>query len=124
MAGANVHRTSRPEEMVAKMCEVDMLVVQGLTIMEALRTIGLRLATYRHWREELDGLRHDEAKRLKVLEAENAELRRVAADLTVRTAALRDAVRRGERVADDRVRIGGLARRRSCRLHRPAISQE
>jgi hypothetical protein len=124
MAGTNVHRASRPEEMIAKLCEVDMLVVQGLTIMEALRTIGVRLATYRHWREELDGLRHDETKRLKVLEAENAELRRVAADLTQRTAALRDAIRRGDRTADDRVRIGGLPRRRSCRLHRRTLSQE
>ena len=124
MAATHVHRTPRPEEMVAKMCEVDMLVVQGLTIMEALRTIGVRLATYRHWREELDGLRHDETKRLKVLEAENAELRRVAADLTQRTAALRDAVRRSDRTADDRVRVGGPPRRRSCRLHRPAVSRE
>jgi putative transposase len=102
MTGINVHRRSTPEELVAKMCEVDMLVVQGLTIMEALRTLGLRLATYRHWREELDGLRHDEAERLKVLQAENAELRRVADELTVRTAALRNAVRRGERVTEPR----------------------
>ena len=48
-----------------------MLVAQGLTIMEALKTIGLRLATYRHWRQELEGLKLDEARRVKLLEAEN-----------------------------------------------------
>jgi putative transposase len=121
MAGADVHTASRPEEVIAKMCEVDVLVGQGLTIMEALKTIGLRLATYRRWREELDGLARGETRRVRMLEAENAELRRVAAVLVVRTAELRDAVRRVERSKSDR---GAARRRRACRLHRTAVSQD
>jgi putative transposase len=121
MADAGVHSALRPEDVFAKMSEVDVLVAQGLTIMEALKTIGLRLATYRRWREELDGLKHDEIRRVRMLEAENAELRRVAAVLVVRTAELRDAVRRVERSQSDR---GAARRRQSCRLHRAAISQD
>jgi len=122
MSTTGVHSSaSRSDEMIAKMCQVDLLVVQGLTIMEALRTIGVRLATYRHWQEELEGLKLDEVERLKVLEAENAELRRVAADLAVHTAALRDAVRANDHRADDHARRAGPPRRRSCRLHRAAL---
>jgi putative transposase len=124
MAEAGVHGALRPEDVFAKMREVDVLVAHGLTIMEALKTIGLRLATYRRWREELDGLKHDETRRVRMLEAENAELRRVAAVLVVRTAELRDAVRKVERSKGDHVAGRGSRRHQPCRLHRAAISQE
>jgi putative transposase len=86
----------QPEEMVAKLCQVDILAAQGLTVMEALKAIGMRLETYRRWRHEIKSLMRDETARLKLLEAENVELRRVLADLTVRTTLLRAAVQQTE----------------------------
>ena len=50
-------------------------------------------ATYYKWRREYGGLRVDQAKRLKELEAENSRLRRVVADLTIDNSILKEAAR-------------------------------
>ncbi len=72
-----------PEEIVAKLRQVDVLVAQGQTIDAAARSIGVTQTTYHRWRNEFGGLKLDQVKRLKELEAENARLRRAVADLTL-----------------------------------------
>src|SRR3712207_7800350 len=72
----------RPEEAVAKLRQVDVLVSQGQSVAEAIRAIGVTEVTYYRWRREFGGLKADQVKRLKDLEAENARLRRAVADLT------------------------------------------
>lgn len=52
-------------------------------MIDALRSIGVSDATYYRWRQEYGGLKLDQVKRLKELEAENARLRRAVSDLTV-----------------------------------------
>ena len=49
---------------------------------EAIRAIGVTEVTYYRWRREFGGLKSDQVKRLKELEAENARLRRAVSDLT------------------------------------------
>jgi putative transposase len=66
----------RPEEAVAKLRQVDVLVSQGQTVAEAIRAIGVTEVTYYRWRREFGGLKSDQVKRLKALEAENARLRK------------------------------------------------
>ena len=61
-----------PEEIVAKLRQVDVLVSQGVAIAEAVRQIGLTEVTYYRWRHEYGGLKLDQVKRLKELELENA----------------------------------------------------
>ena len=70
----------RPEEAVAKLRQVDVLVSQGQSVADAVRSIGVTEVTYYRWRQEYGGLRADQVKRLKQLEAENARLRRAVAD--------------------------------------------
>ena len=82
-----------PEEIVAKLRQVDVLVAQGQTIDAAARSIGVTQTTYHRWRNEFGGLKLDQVKRLKVLEAENARLRRAVADLTLDKVILTDAAR-------------------------------
>ena len=67
-----------PEEIVTKLRQVDVLTSQGRAIAEAIRAIGVTEVTYYRWRSEYGGLKGDQVKRLKELEAENAHSRRAA----------------------------------------------
>jgi len=73
----------KPEEVVAKLRQVDVLVSQGRSVADAVRAIGVTEVTYYRWRREFGGLKTDQVKRMKELEAENARLRRAVSDLTL-----------------------------------------
>jgi cell division protein FtsB len=83
----------KPEEIVAKLRQVDVLTAQGQSIAEAVRTIAVRVTTYFRWRAEYGGLKSDQVKRLKDLELENARLRRAVSDLTLDKPILAEAAR-------------------------------
>src|SRR3569832_2126243 len=55
----------RPEEAVAKLRQVDVLVSQGQSVAEAIRAIGVTEVTYYRWRREFGGLMSDQVMRLK-----------------------------------------------------------
>ena len=82
-----------PEEVVAKLRQADVLVSQGQAVADAIRAIGVTEVTYYRWRKEFGGLKADQVKRLKELEAENARLRRAVADLTLDKQILAEAAR-------------------------------
>ena len=67
----------KPEEIVAKLRQVEVLTAQGRPVAEAIRSIGVTEVTYYRWRKEFGGLKLDQVKRLKELENESARLRRV-----------------------------------------------
>ena len=46
-----------PEEIVAKLRQVDVLVSQGQNIADAIRQIGVSEVTYYRWRQEYGGLK-------------------------------------------------------------------
>ncbi len=73
----------KPEEIVSKLRQVEVLQSQGKTAAEAIRSIGVTEVTYYRWRKEFGGLKLDQIKRLKELENENARLRRAVSDLTL-----------------------------------------
>ena len=73
----------KPEEIVAKLRQVDVLASQGQTVADAVRAIGVTEVTYYRWRHEYGGLEADQVRRLKALETENSRLRRAVADLTL-----------------------------------------
>ena len=73
----------RPEEIVAKLRQVDVLVSQGQSVADAVRSIGVTEVTYYRWRQEFGGLKSDPVKQLKDLETENMRLRRAISDLTL-----------------------------------------
>ena len=52
-------------------------------VLVSIRTIGVTEVTYYRWRQEFGGLKTDQVKRMKELEAENARLRRAVSDLTL-----------------------------------------
>ena len=81
--GQMARKRHKPEEIVAKLRQVEVLTAQGKSVAEAIRSIGVTEVTYYRWRNEYGGLKGDQVKRLKDLEAENARLRRAVSDLTL-----------------------------------------
>ena len=67
----------KPEEIVAKLRQVDVLVSQGKSVADGVRAIGVTEVTYYRWRQEFGGLKSDQVKRMKELEAEKARLKKM-----------------------------------------------
>jgi transposase-like protein len=80
-----------PEQIVAKLRQVEVLTAQGKAVAEAVRSIGVTEQTFYRWRAEFGGLKLDQVKRLKQLEAENGRLRKAVADLTLEKVILKEA---------------------------------
>ena len=83
----------KPEEIVTKLRQVDVLVSQGGSVVDAIRQIGISEVTYYRWRREFGGLKTGQVKRLKDLEVENGRLRRAVSDLTLDKLILQEAAR-------------------------------
>ena len=64
----------------------------GLSVTEVCRKHGVSGATYYKWKAKYGGLDASELKRIKELEAENAKLKRMFADLALENTALRDLI--------------------------------
>jgi len=86
-------KSYKPEEIIAKLRQVDVLTSQGQSVSEAIRSIGVSEVTYYRWRQEFGGLKSDQVKRLKALETENNRLRRAVSDLTLDKLILQEAAR-------------------------------
>jgi putative transposase len=83
----------KPEEIVAKLRQVDVLTGQGTLVAEAIRSIGVTEVTYYRWRQEYGGLKTDQVRRMKELEREDQRLRQARADLTLDKLILQEAAR-------------------------------
>ena len=83
----------KPEEIIAKLWQVEVMTGQGTSMADAIRSIGVTEVTYYRWRSEYGGMKLDQVKRLKELEAENARLRRAVLDLTLDKQILAEAAR-------------------------------
>ena len=86
-------KREKPEEIVLKLRQVEVLQGQGKSVQEAVRQIGVTVQTYYRWRKEYGGMSRDQLKRLKELEAENTRLRRAVSDLTLDKMILAEAAR-------------------------------
>jgi len=83
----------RPEEIVAKLRQVEVLQSQGMAAADAIRQVGVSEVSYYRWRKEYGGMGADQLKRLKELEKENQRLRRAVSDLTLDKLILTEAAR-------------------------------
>ena len=83
----------KPEEIVAKLRQVDVLTAQGKSVADAVKSIAVTETTYFRWRAEYGGMKSDQVKRLKELELENTRLRRAVSDLTLDKLILAEAAR-------------------------------
>lgn len=70
-------KTYKPEEIVSKLRQADVLIAQGSKIPDVVRTIGVTQVTYYRWRREYGGLQLDQVRRM------NSRLRKAVSDLTL-----------------------------------------
>ena len=73
----------KPEEIVSKLRQVDVLVGQGKPRIDAIREISITEQTYYRWRKQYGGMGTDQLKELKRLQKENERLRKAISDLTL-----------------------------------------
>lgn len=73
----------KPEEIVTKLRQVEVLRGQGMPLADAVRQIGVCELTYYRWRKQYGGMSRDQLRQLKDLQKENERLRRAVADLTL-----------------------------------------
>lgn len=83
----------KPEQIIAKLREVEVLLGRGVSAAEAIRKISVSEQTYYRWRKEYGGLKIEQAKRFKDIESENTRLKKLVADLSLDKAVLEEAVR-------------------------------
>jgi transposase-like protein len=83
----------KPEDVVAKLRQADVLIAQGQSVADVIRACGVTEVTYYRWRKEFGGLKTDQVRRMKDLEVENQRLRKAIADLTLDKLILQEAAR-------------------------------
>jgi len=81
------------EEIIGRLRQAEVLLGQGRDLDLVLREIGASRNTFYRWRKEYGGLKMDQARRLKELEAENSRLKRAVAELTVDNQILKEVSR-------------------------------
>ena len=81
----------KPEEIVAKLSQVDVLVSQRRSVTGVVRAIGVTQFTYYRWRKEYGGMKGSQVKRLKDMEKENERLPKAVSDLTLEKLILSEA---------------------------------
>ena len=87
------NRRPKPEEIVSKLRQVEVLMGQGMARLDAIRQIGVVEQTYYRWRKQYGGMGVDQLKELKRLQKENDRLRKAVSDLTLDKLILKEAAR-------------------------------
>ncbi len=83
----------KPEEIVTKLRQVEVLVGQGVARIDAIREVRITEQTFYRWRKQYGGMRTTQLKELKRLQKENERLRRAVSDLTLDKLILAEAAR-------------------------------
>ena len=87
------NKRPKPEEIVTKLRQVEVLVGQGKARLDAIRLIAVSEQTYYRWRKQYGGMGKDQVTELKRLQKENDHLRRAVSDLTLEKLILKEAAR-------------------------------
>ncbi len=83
----------QPEQIIAKLREAEVLLSKGQTVPAVVRHLGISEQTYYRWRKAYGGMQVNQAVRLKELEKENSQLKKLVADLSLDNAILKEASR-------------------------------
>lgn len=86
-------KREKPEGLVLKPRQVEVVQGQGLSVGVAARQGGIAQQSHYRWRQHYGGLSRDQLKRLKLLEKENRRRRRAVSELTLDKMSLSEAAR-------------------------------
>ena len=73
----------KPEKIVTKLRQVEVLVGQGMARIDAIREVRITEQTYYRWRKQYGGMGTDQLRELRRLQKENERLRKAVSDLTL-----------------------------------------
>ncbi len=79
------------EQIIVKLREAEIEMGRGVKVPEVCRRLGISEQTFYRWRKRYGGLNRSEVRRLKVLEQENARLKKLLADAMLDNAILKEA---------------------------------
>jgi putative transposase len=85
-----VRKIFKPEQIIGKLREAEVLMSKGASLADVCKKIGVTDVTFYRWRKIYGGMKVSEAKRLKEVEKENAQLRKLVADLSLDNAILKE----------------------------------
>ena len=83
-------RRHTPDQIIAKLRDIEVLIAEGKSIAEATKQMEVSEQTFHRWRKQYGGMKGPEMKRLKELEKENQQLKRVVADQALENRFLKD----------------------------------
>jgi putative transposase len=86
---AVTRRRHTPEQIIRKLAEGQKLLAGGATVEQVCREFQIAESTWARWLNRYGGMKADDAKRLKDLEADNAELKRLLANAELDKAMLK-----------------------------------
>lgn len=86
-------RRHTPEQIIRKLREADRLLAEGQAVPEVAKALEVSEQTYHRWRAQYGGMKAEDAKRLRELERENAQLKRIVADQVLEVQALKEIAR-------------------------------
>ena len=87
------NKRPKPEEIVSKLRQVEVLMGQGMSRLDAIRQIGVVEQTYYRWRKQYGGMGVDQLRELERLQKGRERLRRAVSDLTLDKLILKEAAR-------------------------------
>ena len=87
------NKRHKPDEIVTKLRQVEVLRGQGMAMADAVGQIGVSELTFYRWRKQYGGMSRDQLRQLKDLQKENERLRKAVADLTLDKLILTEAAR-------------------------------
>jgi len=82
----------RPEQIVKLLREAEAKLAQGQTVDEVCRQLGISDATYYNWRKQYGQMKLSQVKQLKAAQKQNAQLKKLVADLSLDNAILKEAL--------------------------------
>jgi len=78
------------EQIISILRQVEVEQAKGRSVEDVCREVQITAFTYYRWRKMYGGLKMDQAKKFKDLERENAQLKKVLADLVLDKAILKE----------------------------------
>jgi putative transposase len=82
-----------PEQIIGLLRQAEADLGSGLGIAQVCQKLAISEATFHRWRNQYGGMKADEVKRLKGLEAENARLKKLVAELLLDNQMLKEVAR-------------------------------
>ena len=83
-------RRHTPVQVVRKLREAERMLGEGKTVPEVTKELEVSENTFHRWRAQYGGMKADDVKRLKELERENSQLKRIVADKELEIDALKE----------------------------------